>query len=72
MTQDTSTEYVELNTFLKIKAVAPTGGRAKLAIREGSVKVNGVVETRNRRKLHAGDIIECFGAKYSVNEVLLK
>lgn len=48
---------MELNTLLKIKGVAPTGGQAKLLIRSGAVRVNGEVETRNRRQLCEGDVV---------------
>ena len=47
--------YIELNSFLKIKNQATTGGQAKILIRSGTVLVNGQVETRNRKKLIVGD-----------------
>ena len=72
MTQDISTKYVELNAFLRINGVAGTGGRVKLIIREGSVKVNGEIEMRNKKKLHAGDVVEYLGKKYEVEEKYLK
>ena len=49
-----------------------TGGKIKLIIRSGSVRVNGKAETRNKRKLHAGDIVEYDGKKYKVEEKLIK
>ena len=72
MTQDISTKYIELNSFLKVIGIANTGGRAKLTIRAGEVKVNNEIETRNKRKLHAGDIVEFDGKKYIVDERLLR
>ena len=72
MTQDTSARYIELNAFIKIKGIAATGGRAKLFIRDGLVKVNGEAETRNKKKLHVGDIVEALGKKYIVEESLLR
>ena len=72
MTQDISTKFIELNSFLKVKGVAVTGGQAKLMLRAGSVTVNGEVETRNKKKLMAGDIVECLGKKYTVEEALLR
>lgn len=71
MTQDISTKYIELNVFLRINGVEGTGGKAKLIIRSGSVKVNGVIETRNKRKLHAGDVVEYLGSKYAVEDKLI-
>ena len=72
MTQDTLTKYIELNTFLRINGVAGTGGQVKLIIRAGSVKVNGETETRNKRKLRAGDVVEYLDKKYEVKEELLR
>ena len=72
MTQDTLTKFVELNVFLGKIGMAATGGQAKKIIRSGEVKVNGELETRNKRKLHAGDLVEYLGKKYIVNEELLR
>jgi len=72
MTQDISTKSIELNSFIKIKGLAATGGQAKLIIRAGSVTVNGEIETRNKKKLLAGDVIECLGKKFTVEEGLLR
>ena len=72
MTQDISTKHIELNSFLKVVGIANTGGRAKLIIRSGKVKVNTEVETRNKRKLHAGDTVEFDGKKYIVDEKVVR
>ena len=72
MTQDISTKYIELNTFLKVLKIANIGGRAKLLIRSGEVKVNGVIETKNKKKLHSGDFVEYLGKKYEVEEKYVK
>ncbi|PIN73832.1 RNA-binding protein [Candidatus Woesearchaeota archaeon CG10_big_fil_rev_8_21_14_0_10_45_16] len=50
--------YIELNDFLKINNVAATGGKVKIIIRSGIVKVNGEIETRNRKKLVPGDKVQ--------------
>jgi ribosome-associated protein len=46
---------IELCQFLKFGGLASTGGDAKRAVSEGRVKVNGIVESRKRRKLLVGD-----------------
>ena len=46
---------MKLDQFLKWKNLVSTGGEAKFLIKSGSVKVNGVVETRRGRKLNSGD-----------------
>lgn len=72
MSQEISAKYIELNTFLRLMGVGGTGGKIKLIIRSGSVNVNGEIETRNKRKLKAGDIVEYLGKKYAVGEKLIK
>lgn len=59
------TEPLSLDNFLKLCGVASTGGQAKLLIQSGEVKVNGALETRRRRKLKAGDVVEVDGHKFS-------
>lgn len=49
---------IRLDQFLKAHAVVGTGGQAKLLIQDGQVLVNGEVETRRRRQLHQGDIVQ--------------
>ena len=51
-------EPVELYKILKFEGIASSGGEAKAAIAEGLVMVNGEVETRKRKKIVAGDVIE--------------
>ena len=46
---------MKLDQFLKWKNLASSGGEAKVLIKSGSVKVNGVTETRRGRKLNKGD-----------------
>lgn len=61
-----------LDQFLKLCSIVGTGGQAKLMIQGGEVKVNGVVETRRRRKLTAGDVIEVGGQKLRVEPSQLR
>ncbi len=49
-------------TFVKLNAMSGTGGQAKLMIQNGEVKVNGTIETRRRRKLSVGDVVEVLTA----------
>ncbi len=61
-----SKEPVELFKLLKFESLASSGGEAKFFISEGSVRVNGVVETRKRKKIVSGDTIEFADEKYTV------
>ena len=51
-------EPVELCRILKFANMVSSGGEAKYVISEGLVNVNGEVETRKRKKIFSGDIIE--------------
>ncbi len=51
-------EPVELYKILKFEGMVTSGGEAKSVIAEGQVLVNGVVETRKRKKIVSGDIVE--------------
>ena len=59
-------ETLSLNNALKLSGLAETGGQAKLLIQSGQVKVNGEVETRRKRKIRAGDVIEVDGEEFEV------
>jgi len=50
-------EYIELNKLLKLLRMVGSGGEANGRIESGEIMVNGVVETRKRNKLRAGDVV---------------
>ena len=52
------TEYIDLLQFLKATGIAATGGEAKAIVDEGFVTVNGEAESRRRRKLRPGDVLD--------------
>jgi ribosome-associated protein len=54
-------EGINLTQILKLALLAESGGQAKQLIADGLVKVNGVVETRKRRQLTAGDVVSVEG-----------
>lgn len=58
---------IKLNQFLKLMGIVPTGGQAKLMIQGGSVKLNGVVETRRGKRLVPGDQVTVEGKTFEVN-----
>ena len=51
-------EPVELYKILKFEGMVSSGGEAKSVIADGRVVVNGEIETRKRKKIVSGDIIE--------------
>jgi len=60
------TEFIELDNMLKVLELVASGAEAKQQIQEGSVKVNGEVESRVRRKLRSGDYVEFGGRKINI------
>lgn len=61
-----TTDFIKLESFLKLANAAASGGEAKLRIQGGEVLVNGEVCTMRGKKLVAGDIVTLDGAKYEV------
>ena len=68
MKTDEQGKYIELQDFIKIIGLAPTGGQAKVLIRAGVVLVDGKVEIKLRKKLRNGMIVEYEGKKFIVEE----
>ena len=60
-------EFIELNKLLKLLRLVNSGGEANLFIDQGEVYVNGVVETRRRRKLRNGDVISFLNSSVQIN-----
>lgn len=57
---------VELYKILKMENLAASGGEAKFLISDGQVKVNNEIETRKRKKIFPGDVIEFAGNQLRV------
>lgn len=62
-----STEFIRLDSFLKFKGIAETGGQAKQFIQDGIVKVNDEICTARGKKIRGGDIISIFSTDYHIN-----
>jgi len=59
-------EYIKLDSFLKLANEAGSGGEAKILIAAGLVTVNGEPESRRGRKLRPGDTVGIEGRLYPV------
>lgn len=59
-------EFIELDNLLKSLELVASGSEAKLKIQEGLVRVNGLVESRIRRKLRSGDLVEFAGQEIKI------
>ncbi len=50
-----SESTIQLDQFMKLTGMVSTGGQAKLAIQAGEVLLNGITETRRKKKLKSDD-----------------
>lgn len=54
-------EMIRLGQFLKLANLIENGSDARIVCADGSVVVNGEVETRRGRQLTKGDVVELGG-----------
>ena len=59
-----TTEFIRLDSFLKLTGMVDTGGQAKVMIQEGQVKVNGEVCIMRGKKLYPGDKASLLGKEF--------
>ena len=62
------TEYIKLDSLLKLAGLVETGGEAKLLIQDGQVLVNGEACTMRGKKLRAGDTVTLDGRTVTIVE----
>ncbi|NLT39571.1 MAG: RNA-binding S4 domain-containing protein [Clostridiales bacterium] len=55
--QPIQTDFIRLDSLLKLSGMAQTGGEAKILIREGFVSVNGEVCLMRGKKIVPGDTV---------------
>ena len=60
------TEFIKLESAMKLANVLPSGGAAKQEIQEGFVQVNGEVCTMRGKKLYPGDRFSYEGQHYLI------
>lgn len=60
------TEYIKLDSFLKLCDAVQSGGHAKIIIQDGEVKVNSEVCTQRAKKLRSGDTVEFDNVIYKI------
>lgn len=61
-----TTEYIKLDSALKLSDIAQTGGHAKIIIEEGEIKVNGEKCLMRGKKLRPGDYFEYDRYKFTI------
>ena len=62
-----TTEFIKLESFLKLANAVPSGGMAKNFIQNGDVSVNGEVCTMRGKKIRPGDTVAFDGKELTVS-----
>jgi ribosome-associated protein len=60
------TDFIRLDSLLKLAGAVGTGGQAKMMISDGLAAVNGEVCLMRGKKLRGGDIVEFEGEKIEI------
>ena len=61
-----TTEFIKLESAMKLANCIETGGMAKTVIQEGEVQVNGEVCTMRGKNLYQGDNFTFDGVTYEI------
>lgn len=61
-----TTDFIRLDSALKLADIAGTGGMSKMIIQDGEVKVNFEICLQRGKKLRAGDSFEFNGVIYEI------
>ena len=61
------TEFIKLESAMKLANIIPSGGTAKMVIQDGLVNVNDEVCTMRGKKLYPGDTFTYEGLKYLIS-----
>ena len=62
------TEFIKLDSLLKLAGLVETGGEAKLLIQNGQVEVNGEVCAMRGKKLRPGDTVTLDGRTVAIGQ----
>ena len=62
-----STEFIKLESAMKLANTVETGGMAKAVIQDGLVSVNGEICTMRGKKLYPGDKFSFDGTEYLIS-----
>lgn len=61
-----NTDFIQLQSFLKFKGIAETGGQAKEFIQDGIILVNNEICTARGKKIRNGDVVTAFAVDYEI------
>ena len=63
-----TTQFIRLDSFLKLANLVGSGGQAKMIIQDGLVKVNDEVCTMRGKKLYGGEVVDVDGEVLKVKK----
>jgi len=63
------TNFIKLDSLLKISGETETGGQAKILIQSGKILVNGVICTMRGKKIQLGDIVTILPQKTTIEVI---
>ena len=63
-----TTDFIRLDSFLKLANLVGSGGQAKMIIQDGLVKVNDEVCTMRGKKLYGGEVVDVDGEVLKVKK----
>lgn len=61
-----TTEFIKLESAMKLANIFASGGMAKNVIQDGLVEVNGEICTMRGKKLYDGDVFSYEGIRYQI------
>ena len=61
-----TTEFIKLDSLLKLANAVGSGGEAKILIQEGEVRVNGETCTMRGKNIRPGDVVSLPGLEIVV------
>lgn len=64
-----STDYIRLDTLLKLSGVSSTGGQAGILIDLGEVSVNSRQCLVRGRKINPGDVVCVHGGEFNIQVI---
>ena len=62
------TEYIKLDSLLKLSGLVQSGGEAKMLIQSGEVLLNGETCLERGRKVRGGDVVRVSDDEITVTE----
>lgn len=62
-----TTEFIKLDSLLKLAGLVYTGGEAKTLIQQGNVYLNGEICTERGRKIRPGDKVRLKNKEITVS-----